>query len=187
LKLNIVQVAGWDRTSFFDETGLRWVNPSPNMRSLTQALLYPGIGLMETTNLSVGRGTDTPFEVIGAPWINEIQLARGLNDLNLPGVRFIPIQFTPDASKYKNEVCRGVNIVITDRQQFHPLRTGFHIANYLADKYHANWKKQAYNGLLKNTAIADQIVSPNPSGAAILELASPQSFKSRRQKFLLYD
>ncbi len=187
LKLKIIKTEGWDRTGFFDQTGLRWVNPSPNMRSLTQALLYPGIGLLETTNLSVGRGTDTPFEVIGAPWINEFQLARGLNKLNLPGVRFIPIQFTPVASKYENEVCRGVNIVVTDRQQFHPLRTGFHIANCLANNYHAQWKRQAYNGLLKNRPVAEQIASPDASAETIAELANPLLFENRRQKFLLYD
>ncbi|MFT7633529.1 MAG: hypothetical protein ACI87E_004585 [Mariniblastus sp.] len=187
LKLKIVEMEGWDRARFFDQSGLRWVNPSPNMRNLTQALLYPGIGLLETTNLSVGRGTGTPFEVIGAPWINEIRLARGLNELNLPGVRFIPIQFTPVTSKYKNEACRGVNIVVTDRQQFHPLRTGFHIANYLANNYHAHWKKQAYNGLLKNSPVADQITSPDASLSGIAELASPQLFENRRSKFLIYD
>ncbi len=187
LKLKIVEIEGWKRTSFFDQTGLRWVNPSPNMRSLTQALLYPGIGLLETTNLSVGRGTDTPFEVIGAPWIKEIQFARGLNELNLPGVRFVPIQFTPVASKYKNELCRGVNIVVTDRQRFHPLRTGFHIANRLANNYNAQWKKQAYNRLLKNHPVADKIASPDASVTAIEAHANPQWFERRRQNFLLYD
>lgn len=187
LDLNIVKVENWNRANYFDQTGLRWVNPSPNMRSLTQALLYPGIGLLETTNLSVGRGTDTPFEVIGAPWINEIQFAQRLNEINLRGVRFVPIQFTPDASKHKDEVCRGVNFIVTDRSQFNPLRTGFHIANHLANAYPDDWKKQSYNGLLKNSAVLDQIISPETSSTTIVELANARAFENRRQKFLLYD
>jgi len=187
LDLTVVPVENWKRSNFFDQTGLRWVNPSPNMRSLTQALLYPGIGLLETTNLSVGRGTDTPFEVIGAPWINEIQLARNLNEMDLPGVRFVPIQFTPDASKHKNKACRGVNIIVTNRRQFHPLRTGFQIANHLANVYPGQWNKQAYNGLLKNRAVFNQVISPQTSRATIVELANPRSFEKRRRKFLLYD
>ena len=186
LDLTIVGVENWDRSNYFDQTGLRWVNPSPNMRNLTQALLYPGIGLLETTNLSVGRGTDTPFEVIGAPWINEIQFARNLNRINLPGVRFIPIQFIPDASKHKDTVCRGVNIIVTHRRQFHPLQTGFHIANQLANVYPDQWNKPAYQGLLKNRTVFDQLISPQTSSATVLDLANPQSFEKRRQEFLLY-
>src|SRR5205814_1510444 len=105
----------WSRDFFFDQAELPWTNPSPNMRSLTEAILYPGIGLLETTALSVGRGTDTPFEIIGAPYIDDTKLAHELNAANLSGVRFIPIQFTPKASVYKDKLCRGVNIILTDR------------------------------------------------------------------------
>ena len=95
LDLQIIQVEGWRRSDFFDATGLPWINPSPNMRSLTEAVLYPGIGLLETTNLSVGRGTDTPFEIIGAPWLDGVRLARELTALELPGVRFVPVSSRP--------------------------------------------------------------------------------------------
>ncbi|MFH4242684.1 DUF1343 domain-containing protein, partial [Acinetobacter baumannii] len=88
---------------WFDETGQTWVNPSPNMRSLTEAALYPGIGLLETTNLSVGRGTDTPFEVIGAPWLDGRLLAGYLNSRGLEGVRFVPVRFKPISSVYKDQ------------------------------------------------------------------------------------
>ena len=187
LRLTIVEMDGWKRSLFFDQTGLRWVNPSPNMRSLTQALLYPGIGLLETTNLSVGRGTDTPFEVIGAPWIDELQLSEVLNDLELPGVRFVPIQFKPDASKFKDETCHGVNIIVVDRQRFDPLRTGMQIANCLAFRYPSDWSTKDYNGLLKNKTAAQKITAPNLSDAVIREISDAQAFRERRQRYLLYE
>src|SRR5690606_31486281 len=111
--LHVIPLKGWDREMLFDQTMLPWTNPSPNMRSLTQAILYPGVGLLETTALSVGRGTDTPFEVIGAPYIDDLKLAAELNNADLEGVRFIPIRFTPDASVFKDKECRGVNIILT--------------------------------------------------------------------------
>ena len=133
LDLQVIECEGWRRADAWDATGLTWVNPSPNMRSLTQALLYPGIGLLETTNLSVGRGTDTPFEVIGAPWLDGRKLAAELNARrHRRRQRSCPIEFTPTSSKFANQKCGGVNIVITDRDQFEPLRTGFEIAAQLA-------------------------------------------------------
>src|SRR5687767_8476116 len=113
---------------WYDATNLIWVNPSPNMRSLTEATLYPGVGLLETTNVSVGRGTDTPFELIGAPWMAGQQLAAALNQRNLPGVRFVPVRFRPDASVFKGEECEGINLIITDRATFRPVPTGIEIA-----------------------------------------------------------
>ena len=101
-------------TRLYDRTGLIWVNPSPNMRSLTEALLYPGVGLLEATNLATGRGTDTPFERVGAPWIEPSDLARALNDASIPGVRFVPIRFTPSERQYAGERCGGVQILIDD-------------------------------------------------------------------------
>ena len=105
LELDVIRCQGWKRNTFWDSTGLVWVNPSPNMRCLTQAMLYPGIGLIETTNISVGRGTNTPFEVIGAPWIQPRPLAVALNSCEIPGVTFVPIRFTPNSSKYENQSC----------------------------------------------------------------------------------
>src|SRR5207344_3673348 len=100
LDLQVIECVGWRRADAFDATGLTWVNPSPNMRNLTQAFLYPGLGLLETTNLSVGRGTDTPFEVIGAPWLDGQKLAEALNRAGLAGARFVPVRFTPKSSKF---------------------------------------------------------------------------------------
>src|SRR5256714_11483759 len=109
-KLTVVAMQGWQPGDWYDATGLRWINPSPNLRSLTAATLYPGVALVEGANVSVGRGTDTPFEVVGAPWINARELAGYLNSRFVAGVRFIPIQFTPTSSKFANQLCNGVNI-----------------------------------------------------------------------------
>src|SRR5690606_33844771 len=126
--LEIVRAEGWRRDEYFDATGLTWINPSPNMRSLAEATLYPGIGLLETTNVSVGRGTDSPFEVVGAPWIDGARLAAELNAAGLGGVRFVPIEFTPRESKFAGERCGGINIVVTERAAFAPVRTGLALA-----------------------------------------------------------
>ena len=107
---------GWSRDLWYDETGLEWINPSPNMRSLGAAALYPGVGLLETTNVSVGRGTDTPFEVLGAPWLDGGRLAQVLNARAIPGVRFSPLHFTPSASVFAGERCGGVRLDVVDRE-----------------------------------------------------------------------
>ena len=128
VEVEVVPLRGWRRTAWFDETGLTWVSPSPNLRTLTQATLYPGIGSIEGTNLSVGRGTDTPFEQVGAPWVDRMALATDLNTRELRGVRFYPVTFTPDASKYAGMLCQGVRIVVTDRGALRPVRVGLEIA-----------------------------------------------------------
>ncbi|MEQ8207363.1 MAG: DUF1343 domain-containing protein, partial [Woeseia sp.] len=160
--LQVIELRGWKRDTYFDATGLRWVNPSPNMRSLTQALLYPGIGLLETTNLSVGRGTETPFEIIGAPWLDGVELASQLNRAELPGIRFLATEFTPDASKFENELCRGVRFRITDRSRFDPSRTGFEIARQLALSYGDLWESDRYLRLLGNERTLQAIRTGTP-------------------------
>jgi uncharacterized protein YbbC (DUF1343 family) len=137
--VRVIKMENYGRSMWFDETGQTWVNPSPNMRSLTEATLYPGIGLFETTNISVGRGTDTPFEVVGAPWIDGQKLAKYLNERGLPGVRFVPVRYKPTTSVYKDEQVGGINIIITDRRQFRSVRTGFEIAAALQKMYPSEW------------------------------------------------
>jgi uncharacterized protein YbbC (DUF1343 family)/CubicO group peptidase (beta-lactamase class C family) len=129
--LEVVPARGWRRTTWFDQTGLSWVNPSPNMRNLYQAALYPGIGAIEGANLSVGRGTDSPFEQIGAPWIDGPRLARALNTLALPGVRVYPVRFRPSSSRFAGELCEGVFFVVTDRHRLRPVRLGLEVASAL--------------------------------------------------------
>jgi uncharacterized protein YbbC (DUF1343 family) len=186
--LVVVPVEGWTRSSLFDETGLTWTNPSPNMRSLTQAMLYPGVGLLEMTNLSVGRGTDTPFELIGAPWIRERELAAHLNAAGLSGVRFVPVRFTPTATKFPNESCGGVNIVVTDRHQLDPLALGIQLMISLHSLYPNDWQTKNLNRLLSSAKVRDAVLA-GKTREEILPLWTPEleAFKTRRAKFLMYE
>jgi uncharacterized protein YbbC (DUF1343 family)/CubicO group peptidase (beta-lactamase class C family) len=186
--VRVIQNENWRRAMWLDSTGLNWINPSPNMRSLTEAALYPGIGLLETTNLSVGRGTDTPFEVVGAPWLDGQKLAANLNARRIPGVRFIPLRFKPNASVFKNEECSGVNIVITDRARFQSVLTGIEIAVALHSLFPADWKVDSYSRLLVNSDALERL----KRGASAAELvrswaSSLETFRHNRTKYLLYD
>jgi uncharacterized protein YbbC (DUF1343 family) len=188
LKLDVIRCEGWKRDTLWDATGLVWVNPSPNMRCLTQALLYPGIGLIETTSISVGRGTDTPFEVIGAPWIRPRQLAAALNARAIPGVTFVPIRFAPQSSKYANEACGGINIVITNRKRFEPLIVGFEISTQLQRLYPNDWKGRDAMRLLGNRQTLDAILAGQSAGnVQRIATEGVNRFLERRQTFLLYD
>ncbi len=187
LDLQVIRLEGWRRADYFDATGLPWVNPSPNMRCLTQALLYPGIGLLETTNLSVGRGTDTPFEIVGAPYIDGVQLARALNSLELPGVRFLPIRFTPRSSQFQNELCGGINIVITQRNRFQPLLTGLQLAATLQRLYPHQWDTKRLNRLLSHKATYDALRDGQPIDVIRAGYHRElEQFRARRQRFLIY-
>jgi uncharacterized protein YbbC (DUF1343 family)/CubicO group peptidase (beta-lactamase class C family) len=185
--IKVIKMENWQRSMWFDQTNQTWINPSPNMRSLTEATLYPGIGLLETTNLSVGRGTDTPFEVIGAPWLDGRKLAQYLNEKNLSGVRFVPIRFTPNASVFKGENLSGINIIITDRDKFKPVRVGIEIAVALRKLYPNNWETEKYNRLLVNSEILEQIKRADaPEEIERAWQNSLNNFKERRRVFLLY-
>ncbi len=187
VQLDVIKCENWRRGDYWDATGLTWINPSPNMRSLTQAVLYPGIGLLETTNLSVGRGTDTPFEVFGAPWIDGQQLASILNRAAMPGVRFVPIRFTPDASKFKGEECEGVNIIVVDRSVLRPVHVGLQIACTLRKLYSENWKTTSFNRLLINQKVYDAVKSGSDFDALeILYRGGMAKFRARREPFLIY-
>jgi len=185
--LNVVPVENWSRDLWFDQTGLPWINPSPNMRSLAEATLYPGVGLLETTALSVGRGTDTPFEVIGAPYIDDVQLADELNRAALAGVRFVPVRFTPNASVYKEMLCSGVNIIVTDREHCNVVDIGLTIAQTLHQLHPADFDIEKFNRLLGHSATIDAI----KSGKTLPEIkkswaSGAEEFKKRRAKYLLY-
>jgi uncharacterized protein YbbC (DUF1343 family)/CubicO group peptidase (beta-lactamase class C family) len=185
--LRVIKMEGWQRAMWFDATNLTWINPSPNMRSLTQATLYPGVGLLETTNVSVGRGTDTPFEVIGAPWIDGQQLAEALNQRHLPGVRFVPVRFRPAASVFKDELCQGINVIITERGIFRPIQTGIEIAVTLRRLYSEQWKVDAYGRLLVNAATLDRVKRGDSAEEIIRSWTSTlDEFRVRRAQALLY-
>ena len=185
--LRVIKMEGWRRSMWFDETNLTWINPSPNMRSLTEATLYPGVGLLETTNVSVGRGTDTPFEIVGAPWIQGDKLAEYLNQRGVAGVRFVPLRFTPRASVFKDQECGGVNIIVTDRAAFRPLLAGIEMALALRKLYPDDWKVDSYLRLLVN---ADTLarVKRGDSAREIVASWNPglQEFRKARQAILLY-
>lgn len=187
LDLQVITCEGWNRTMPWDQTGLTWINPSPNMRSLTQAFLYPGIGLLETTNISVGRGTDTPFQLIGAPWIDGQSLAQELHSLQLQGITFVPVEFTPTSSKYANEQCKGVELIITDRSRFEPISIGLAIAVTLRKNYPELWQTKNLNRLLGNQKVYEAIID-----ASLNPISDPRTheglteFMIRRNEILLY-
>jgi uncharacterized protein YbbC (DUF1343 family)/CubicO group peptidase (beta-lactamase class C family) len=186
--LQVIKMEGWRRSMWFDATNLTWINPSPNMRSLTEATLYPGVGLLETTNVSVGRGTDTPFEIVGAPWINGQDLSSRLNARKIPGVRFVPVRFVPNASVFKDESCGGINIIITDRKLFQPVPMGIEIAVMLRQLYPEQWKVDSYLRLLANAATLEQVKRGDSPGEIIRTwTAALDEFRSRRARVLLYD
>jgi uncharacterized protein YbbC (DUF1343 family)/CubicO group peptidase (beta-lactamase class C family) len=148
--LEVIRMQGWRRADLYDRTGLVWLHPSPKMRSLTAALLYPGIGLLETTNISVGRGTDRPFEVIGAPWLDGRRLAEALAQTPLTGVHFVPMRFTPTSSTHAGKECSGVQIYLEDWQHFRSVDTGIAIACQLRRMYPSEWQSKRYAALLAN-------------------------------------
>lgn len=185
--LKVIRMEGWRRGMWFDETGQTWINPSPNMRSLTEATLYPGVGLLETTNLSVGRGTDTPFEVIGAPWIDGQRLAGYLNSRGLDGVRFVPIRFKPNASVYKDQMLGGVNIIITNRNQFRPVKIGIEIATAIYRLYPREWEADKFGRLLVNSDTLERIRrGEGPEAIEASWQEAIRSFEARRSRYLLY-
>jgi len=186
-KLHVIKMEGWQRGMWLDETNLTWVNPSPNMRSLTEATLYPGVGLLETTNVSVGRGTDTPFEVIGAPWIDGQELAAYLNSRRIAGVRFVPVRFTPRSSVFKDEECGGINVIVTDRARFRPVTNGLEIAVALRKLYPAQWKADAYLRLLVNSDTLEKLKNGESTEQITRSWAAKlEEFRKTRSRFLLY-
>ena len=185
--LTVVEMNGWRRSHYLFDTGLTWVNPSPNMRSLEAAVLYPGIGLLETTNVSVGRGTDTPFEVMGAPWIRERALARLVNRAGLPGVRVVPIRFTPNASKFDGQKCGGLNFIVTDWQAFRSFDLGLVVAHALRTLHRDDWEPDRYMRLLANEEVYDRLLAGDDI-ESILQYVERQTskFRERRKPFELY-
>jgi uncharacterized protein YbbC (DUF1343 family) len=197
LDLEVVRVEGWRRDALFDATGLKWIDPSPNMRSLGAALLYPGICPLETTNLSVGRGTPTPFEVVGAPWLDGQRLQQALAATRkrvpgeraprLPGVEFRTATFVPRESKFAGQECGGIRITITDRTALRPVSMGLEIARQLHLLYPREWNVAGYESLLGNRAVYEALRS-GKSVAELEALYRPglDDFRKRREQFLLY-
>ena len=185
--LDVIELSGWKRNLWLDETTLPWVNTSPNMRSLTQAALYPGVGLLETAHIAVGRGTDTPFELFGAPYINGEELAKRMNAFGIRGVRFDPVVFTPSASKFKNQQSEGVRITLTDRDHCDVINIGIAGALTLNKLYGDKFGLDRFKGLLKHDATMEAIRTDR-SLNDIRKLWEPglRRFINRRRQYLIY-
>ena len=185
--LTIVPLEGWDRNRWFDETGLPWVNPSPNIRSLTQALLYSGLGLLEATNLSVGRGTERPFEVIGAPWLDPHAVAQDLNALRLRGVLFEPVVFTPTGDRYVGVPCGGVRVIVADRESIRPVTVGLAIAKALRSRHRDQFRPEAIQNLLVNRATMWAFLRNESLDRLVAWTEMERSnFLNRRASYLIY-
>jgi uncharacterized protein YbbC (DUF1343 family) len=186
-KLTVVPMEGWMRGDWFDSTGELWVNPSPNMRSLNEAALYPGIGMIEATNISVGRGTDTPFEVVGAPWINAAEFAHYLNERAIPGVRFVPVEFTPASSEYAGQKCGGVNVFIIDRSALDAPELGLEVAAALESLYPKHYQVKQLDRLMVSKVSMDALeLGEDPRRIAEGWREQIERFEATRAKYLLY-
>jgi uncharacterized protein YbbC (DUF1343 family)/CubicO group peptidase (beta-lactamase class C family) len=186
-KLDVVAMEDWQRGDWFDSTGIGWVNTSPNLRSLTEGTLYPGVGLIEGTNVSVGRGTDTPFEVVGAPWIKGRELAAYLNARGIQSVRFVPITFTPSSSNFAGERCQGVNLILLDRNTLESPELGIELASALHKLYPNDFKLEKMADLLINQAVFDSIgAGEDPRRIAEEWQERLDAFIRMRENYLLY-
>jgi uncharacterized protein YbbC (DUF1343 family) len=185
--LTVVPAENWVRDAWFDQTGLAWVNPSPNMRNLNQATLYPGIGGIEFSNISVGRGTDQPFEQLGAPWIDGPRLAEALNARRQPGIRFYPVTFTPTSSKYAGEACQGVFLVITDRAALQPVRLGLEVAGALGRLFGEKYQLETTDRLFGSREDLERVKrGDDPVEVAATWAADEARWRQTRAKYLLY-
>ncbi len=187
VKLTVVPLEGWRRDSYLFDTGMTWTNPSPNMRSMRAAALYTGIGVMEYTNLSVGRGTNTPFELLGAPWINERDLAYAVNAAKPAGVKVLPVKFAPIDSRFKNQECHGVSIMITELREFRPFEFGLVIMHSLHQLYPQTWEPQKLIKLLGSKKVYQQITAGDDVPTILKAVDKDTAdFRERRKPFLLY-
>jgi len=186
-RLRVISMQGWLRGDWFDSTGVTWTNPSPNLRSVNEAILYPGVAMIEGTNISVGRGTDTPFELIGAPWIDPRALAEFLNARMIPGLRFVPITFTPVSGPYGNQRCGGVNIIVTERNVFDSPELGLELASALRTLYPNDWKIDKMIELVANRQIFNELVAgDDPRNIVEGWREDLERFMTLRSKYLLY-
>jgi SSS family transporter len=186
--LSVIAMTGWQRGDWFDATGVTWINPSPNLRSLRAAVLYPGVGLIETTNISVGRGTDTPFEYVGAPWVDGVALARSLNARFLAGVRFVPVEFMPHAPyPYAGQVCHGIEIVVTDRNVLDSPELGLEIVSALQKLFPDKFQMSKMDTLLVNKVVLEQLVAGrDPQRIDEDWQDSLREFEVKRKGYLIY-
>ncbi len=187
VKLHIIKMDGYKRAQWFDETGLRWVNPSPNLRSIKEALLYPGVALAEGANVSVGRGTPTPFELVGAPWISAGELTSYLNGRNIKGVGFKPVSFTPESDIYKKRRCQGIKIILSDRDKLDPTLLGIEIISALHKLYPKDFQINKTLDSIGSREVLQEIKNgENPVAISMNWQSHLKEFENLRSKYLLY-
>jgi uncharacterized protein YbbC (DUF1343 family)/CubicO group peptidase (beta-lactamase class C family) len=186
-KLHVIEMRGYERTYWYDETGLLWLNPSPNLRTLTEAILYPGVAMVESSNMSVGRGTSTPFELLGAPWIAGEELASYLNNRRIKGIRFMPVEFTPATGPFKNQLCHGVQIALLDRQILDSPGLGVEIVSALYRLYPKDFQLDKTLGLIGSREVLQAIKDGQDPAAIAQNWQEPlEQFYKLRSKYLLY-
>jgi uncharacterized protein YbbC (DUF1343 family)/CubicO group peptidase (beta-lactamase class C family) len=186
-KLHVVKMRDWQRTDWFDETGQAWINPSPNLGNLTEEILYPGVCWVEGSNVSVGRGTDTPFEMVGAPWVNGKELATYLNSRDIQGVRFLPMDFRPLSSNFAGEVCHGVQMVLLDRQALEPTEMGVELGAALWKLFPRDFSLGGSLPLIGSRAVVESIrVGRDPQRIWYDWQEALEKFKKIRAQYLLY-
>ncbi len=191
IDLSIVKMEGWRRDMWFDQTGLPWINPSPNIRNLYQATLYPGLGLLERTNVSNKRGLERPFEMFGAPWVNGSQLTQELNSRQIPGVQFSPIRFTPAMTtypKYAEQVCEGVAVNITDRDCLPSVELGLHVLQALYKLYPEHFEIEKIWHVTRSEKLIEQLKEGTPINKIVADYGVDlEDFLRNREKYLFYD
>jgi uncharacterized protein YbbC (DUF1343 family) len=186
--LHVVAMKNWRRSQTFDQTGPTWIPPSPNLRTLNEAFLYPGIEILQSAGVSVGRGTDAPFEQLGAPWIHSDVLLGSLNSRQIPGVSFAASSFTPSDGLYKGEACAGVKLAITDRDAFDSIRAGLETADALHRLYPERFQVTKLMDLLASQATVDAIIQFEAPASIIVSWKSDlDQFRTLRAKYLIYD
>jgi uncharacterized protein YbbC (DUF1343 family) len=187
VKLHVIKMRGYERSQWYDDTGLLWLNPSPNLHTLTEAILYPGVAMVESSNVSVGRGTSTPFELFGAPWIIGEELASYLNNRRIKGIRFTPVGFTPVTSPFKNQLCPGVQIALLDRQVLDSPSLGVEIASALYRLYPKDFQIDKTLGLIGSREVLQAIKDGQDPAAIAQNWQEPlEQFHKLRSKYLLY-
>jgi len=185
--LHIIAMRNWRRHDWFEDTGLPWVNPSPNLRSPRAEILYPGLEILQAGGVSVGRGTDAPFERVGAPWMHAAEFVEYMNRRALPGMRFVPERFTPDAGLYKGERCEGAKVIVTDRRSVANMRLGLEIAVALAKLYPGNFDPEKMIDLVGNADTIKRLKNgDDPASIVASWNADLNAFRKMRAKYLLY-
>jgi uncharacterized protein YbbC (DUF1343 family) len=188
VQLHVIEMRGWRRAFYFWDTGQLWVNPSPNMRNMTEAILYPGVCLLESTNVSIGRGTDRPFEIVGAPWIEPRRFAASLVEANMPGVRIVPVFFTPKSGTHRGVRCGGVSLTITDAEQLNSVFFGLTLASVLYKLYPEEFKIDNVMSRLGNAEAMKRLKEGHPFSEVVGENSREFGrFLSKRRNALIYD